>query len=78
VARVGVYTHGIQHDDGTIDDGTTDRVFDSLRISVEIRGEKGWTESGITLSAQAARELADDLVMAAEELDRWEGTESQP
>jgi hypothetical protein len=68
---VGVYAHGIQHDDGTIDDGTTDPVFKSPSISAQLRGAEGTTDSGITLSAEAFRKLADHLVMAADEADRW-------
>jgi hypothetical protein len=70
---VAVYAHGIQHDDATIDNGTTDRVFAAPAISIDtIDVEGGFpTETGITLTREAARRLADVLVAAADEIDGW-------
>jgi hypothetical protein len=31
---VFVYAHGVQHDDGSIDDGTTDPVFEAPAMSI--------------------------------------------
>jgi|ERR1700682_3657756 hypothetical protein len=68
---VWVFSHGTQHDDGRIDDGTTDPVFRAPGISIDVLSQ-GWrTESGITLTGDTARRLADLLVMAADELDGW-------
>jgi hypothetical protein len=64
---IKVWTHGIQHIDARIDDG----AIEAPAISVEgIIWEEG-------LSSDTARRVADLLVMAADEVDRWtEGTES--
>jgi hypothetical protein len=41
--RVLVYAHGVQHDGGGIDDGTTDPVFDAPGISIAtIDTESDW------------------------------------
>jgi hypothetical protein len=76
---VAVYAHAVQHDDGRIDDGGTDPVFVAPSISVEtIDDEQGRpTDIGVSLTSAAARRLADVLITAADEVDRWaaEGTE---
>jgi hypothetical protein len=66
-----VYAHGLQHDDGSIDDGTTDPVFDAPAISISTIGDDDGrqTDTGITLTSEAARRLADVLVTAADEVD---------
>ncbi len=61
---VKVWTHGIQFDDGGIDDGTG-RVGEAPGISVD---GVYWEKS---LSASMARQLADVLVTAADEIDAW-------
>ena len=58
---ITVWTHGIQHDDGHIDDGTTE----APGISVD---GVFWDTA---ISSDTARRLADLLVMAAEEIDGW-------
>jgi hypothetical protein len=66
-----VYAHGVQRDDGSIDDGTTDR-FDAPAISLITVDEEGrQTDTGITLTGEAARQFADVLVTAADEADGW-------
>lgn len=64
---IKVWTHGIQHIDGRIDEG----AIEAPLISVDgITWEDG-------ISSANARRLADLLVMAADEIDRWtQGTES--
>ena len=61
-----MWTHGIQHIDGRIDDG----AIEPPAISVDgLTWEKG-------ISSETARRLADLLVMVADEIDGWaEGTE---
>jgi hypothetical protein len=71
---VGVYAHAVQHDDGSIDTGTTDPFFGGPRVSIALRGDHGqaqvlWIDTGITLSAESTRRLTDTLVTAADELD---------
>jgi hypothetical protein len=64
----------VQHDNGSIDDGTTERVFDAPVISIDTIDDADdgtQTETGITLTSDAARRLADVLVTAADELDGW-------
>ena len=58
---ITVWTHGIQHDDGHIDDGTTE----APGISVD---GVFWDTA---ISSDTARRLADLLVMAADEIDGW-------
>jgi hypothetical protein len=67
-----VCAHGVQHVDGTvIDNGQKDAVFEAPSISMlTIDGERK-TETGITLTSEAARRLADVLVTAADEVDGW-------
>ena len=69
---VAVYAHGVQHDDGRIDDGT-DPVFEPPNISMlTIDDEDGRpTDIGLTLTSEAARRLADVLVTVADEADGW-------
>jgi hypothetical protein len=68
---VGVYAHAVQHDDGSIASGATDPFFEPPHVSIALRGEHGRVDAGITVTAESARRLADTLVMAADELDRW-------
>jgi hypothetical protein len=64
---IKVWTHGIQRIDARIDDG----AIEAPDISVE---GLIWEEG---ISSDTARRLADLLVMAADEIDRWaSGTES--
>jgi hypothetical protein len=65
--------HGVQHDDQAIDDGTTDLVFGPPGISMlTINDAHGRpTDIDVTLTSSAARRLADVLVTAADEIDRW-------
>ena len=58
---ITVWTHGIRHDDGHIDDGTTE----APGISVD---GVFWDTA---ISSDTARRLADLLVMAADEIDGW-------
>lgn len=61
---IRVWTHGIQYDDGRIDDDTRERCSEAPGISVDgVFWEKN-------LSGETARQLADLLVMAADEVDR--------
>jgi hypothetical protein len=59
---ISVWTHGLQHADGTIDDGTS-REAPGIAIS-----GVHWEDA---IDAETARRLADLLVMAADEVDRW-------
>jgi hypothetical protein len=59
---ISVWTHGLQHIDGSIDDGTS-------REAPGIAGGGVHWEDAI--DAETARRLADLLVMAADEVDRW-------
>jgi hypothetical protein len=70
---VAVYAHAVQHDDGGIDNGSSDPVFEPPGISMlTIDDEHGRpTDIGLTLTGAAARSLADVLVTAADELDVW-------
>jgi hypothetical protein len=71
---VAVYAHAVQHDDGgIIDNGPSDPVFEPPGISMlTIDDEHGRpTDIGLTLTGAAARSLADVLVSAADEVDRW-------
>jgi hypothetical protein len=62
---ITVWTHGVQYWDGVIDDGTRDQCSEAPGISVDgVCWEKN-------LSSETARRLADLLVMAADEVDRW-------
>jgi hypothetical protein len=69
---VAVYAHAVHHDDGRIDDGT-DPVFVAPSISVLTRDDEDGrpTDIGVTLTGEAARRLADVLVTAADDVDRW-------
>jgi hypothetical protein len=67
---VVVYGHGVQHDDGSIDDGT-DPAFEPPSISMATVDCDRQTDTGITLTSEAARRLADVLVTAADEIDGW-------
>ena len=58
---ISVCTHGLQHADGSIDDGTSREPAASPLA--------GFTGDGI--DAETARRLADFLAMAADEVDRW-------
>jgi hypothetical protein len=73
VHAVAVYAHAVQHDDGRIDNGSSDPVFEPPGISMlTIDDEHGRpTDIGVTLTGAAARRLADVLVTAADELDGW-------
>ena len=79
---VGVYAYGVQHDDVTVADGAepTPGVAIQVRGGDHHRGEALSSPLGpvetMSLSSAAARRLADNLVMAADEVDRWEGTGS--
>jgi len=70
---VAVYAHAIQLDDGSNDNGPTGPAFTPLSISIlTIDDEQGRpTDVGVTLTSEAARRLADVLVTAADEIDRW-------
>jgi hypothetical protein len=70
-ADVIVYAHGVQHDDGTIDNGVTDPLFEPPSISMSTVNGDVQTDTCITLTADAARRLADVLITAADEVDRW-------
>src|ERR1700682_4134480 len=61
---IKVWAHGVQHDDGRIDDGTRDPVF----ATGESVGGVFWEDA---ISSETARRLADFLVMAADEVDGW-------
>ena len=66
-----VYAHGVQQDDGSIDDGT-DEFFSPPGISISTIDSDGQqTDTGITLTGEAARRLADVLVTAADGVDGW-------
>jgi hypothetical protein len=73
VHAVAVYAQGVQHDDETIDNGLTDPVFSPPNIyMLTIDDEDGRpTDIAVTLTGEAARRLADVLVTAADEADRW-------
>jgi hypothetical protein len=70
---VAAYAHGVQHNDGRIDDGATDPMFWGSAISLlTIDDEQGRpTDAGISLSSAAARRLADVLVAASDQADGW-------
>ena len=66
-----VEANGVQRDDGSIEDGS-DEFFSPPSISIyTVSAEFGATAVGITLTGEAARRLADALVTAADEVDRW-------
>ena len=65
---VGVSTHAAQYDDGSIDDGANE----APGISLDKGDDEGpRRDTGIWLSSEAARQLADVLVTAADEIDGW-------
>jgi hypothetical protein len=61
----------VQYDDGSIDGEATDPVFSAPAISVSTIEDDGQTDTGITLTGDAARQLADVLVTTADEVDGW-------
>ena len=62
---IRVWTHGIQYQDGRIDDGARERCLEAPGISVDgVYWEKN-------LSSETARHIADLRVTAAGEVDRW-------
>jgi hypothetical protein len=66
--NVGLFAHAAQYHDGAIDDG----AIEPPGVSLHTGNEDGpRTDTGIVLSSSAARQLADVLVMAADEIDRW-------
>jgi hypothetical protein len=67
-----VYASAVQHDDGSIADGT-DEFFSAPDIYISTIDAKdgGQTETGISLTGEAARRLADVLVTAADEVGGW-------
>jgi hypothetical protein len=66
-----VYAHGVQHDDGSIEDGT-DEFFSAPGISILVMDKDGRkTQTDITLTGESARRLADVLVTGANEHDGW-------
>lgn len=69
IEEIKVWTHGVQHVDGHIDDGAIEPPL----ISVDgVTWEEG-------ISGETARRLPDLLVMAADEVDEWSGgIDSQP
>jgi hypothetical protein len=69
---VAVCAGAVQHDDGSIADGT-DEFFSApcIYISTIDAEDGGQTETGISLTGEAARRLADVLVTAADEVDGW-------
>ncbi|MDT5007035.1 MAG: hypothetical protein QOJ24_4211 [Mycobacterium sp.] len=69
---LAVCASGFQHDDGSIADGS-DEFYSAPDISIctfDVE-DGGQTETGISLTGEAARRLADVLVTAADELDGW-------
>jgi hypothetical protein len=60
-----VRAHGVQHDDGRIDDGATDAVLGAPGISVE---GVDWENA---ISRETARRLIDLIIMAVDEVDGW-------
>jgi len=71
-ADVVAYSHGVQRDDGSIEDGTGE-FFSPPGVYIStIDAEDGvQTETGISLTGAAARRLADILITAADEVDGW-------
>jgi hypothetical protein len=69
---VAVCASAFQHDDGSIADGT-DEFYSApdIRICTIDAEDGGQTETGISLTGDAARRLADVLVTAADEVDAW-------
>jgi hypothetical protein len=69
---VAVCASGFQHDDGSIADGA-DEFYSApdIRICTIDAKDGGQKETGISLTGEAARRLADVLVTAADELDGW-------
>jgi hypothetical protein len=67
---VAVRASAFQHDDGSIADGT-DEDFSAPDICISTIDARGQTETGISLTGEAARRLADVLVTAADEVDGW-------
>jgi hypothetical protein len=66
-----VYAHGVQHDDGSIEDGA-DEFFSAPGISILVMDKDGRkTQTDITLTGESARRLADVLVTGANEHDGW-------
>jgi hypothetical protein len=68
---VAAYSHGVQRDDGSIEDGTGDEFFSAPGISISTVDSGQQTDIGITLTSEAARRLADVLVTAVAEVDGW-------
>lgn len=68
---VSVYAGGAQWDDGRIEDGTTDTYLEAPTVYTSEIRKDGIRVDGLALSADAARRLADLLVMAADEVDGW-------
>jgi len=71
-ADVAVCAFAVQYDDGSIADGA-DQFFSApgIYISTIDAEDGGQTETGISLTGEAARRLADVLVTAADEVDGW-------
>lgn len=69
---VAVCASAFQHDDGNIADGS-DEFYSApdIYISTIDAEDGGQMETGISLTGDAARRLADVLVTAANELDGW-------
>lgn len=71
LCEVGVYTHAVQRADGTLSHDPADGG-PGVSIDTKYAGE-GWArESGVTVSAAEARQLATALLAAADEIGGWE------
>jgi hypothetical protein len=64
---IRVWAHGVQHDDGRIDDGTADQTPSSVLPAYLSMASTGRTPSAATRRAVSP----NVLVMAADEIDRW-------
>jgi hypothetical protein len=69
VHAVVAFAHAVQYDDGSIVGGG-EPVFEPAITITTIEDDRT-TDTGILLTSEAARRLADVLVTAADEVDGW-------
>jgi hypothetical protein len=70
-SRTRVYCHCTQLEDGRVDDGTTEPGFHSAPgVSLDLIDDHGWRELAFHMSSGEARQLAAQLVAAADSKDR--------
>jgi hypothetical protein len=65
---ISLAPHAVQLRDGSIDDGA---VAEPLGIAVEEIGDDGRRGEHFSVTVQGARNLAEALLAAADELDGW-------